>query len=162
VEEEPSKDEEAKGEQEEEHSQDQSNKTSSEKIVFPWRHDEAPLPRLVEGTIDQATKGHLLSTVTTNTGNVQMNALASAFMFLDVPLYQFIFFGSWKGDLVDSMSWAFTQGVAGLLSKLTSPPGEFCSSQSVTRTNNNQLFRICKLTPLYRKSSNEYYSQCNL
>lgn len=53
-----------------------------------------------------------------------MNMLASAFMFLDVPLYQFLFFGSWKGELADSVSWAFTQGVAGLLSNLASKSGE--------------------------------------
>jgi hypothetical protein len=94
------------------------------KPIFPWRHEETPLPRLVEGTLDHATKGELLSTLTVQTGNVQMNALASAFMFLDVPWYQFLFFGSWKGELAESMSWAFTQGVAGLLADLTSSTGK--------------------------------------
>lgn len=106
---------------EDQETDEESSKIASGKVVFPWRHEESPLPRLVEGTIDHATKGQLLSTVTTKTGNVQMNALASAFMFLDVPLYQFLFFGSWKGELADSVSWAFTQGTAGLLADLASP-----------------------------------------
>ena len=94
------------------------------KPIFPWRHEDTPLPRFIEGTLDHATKGELLSTVTVHTGNVQMNAMASAFMFLDVPWYQFLFFGSWKGELAESMSWAFTQGVAGLLADLTSQTGK--------------------------------------
>lgn len=100
--------------------QSQEESTPWKTPIFPWRHEDTPLPRLVEGTLDHATKGHLLSSVTVQTGNVQMNALASAFMFLDVPWYQFLFFGSWKGELAESMSWAFTQGVGGLLADLTS------------------------------------------
>ncbi len=104
-----------------------SDNHQSQKIIFPWRHEDTLLPRLVEGTIDHATKGQLLTTVTTQTGHVQMNALASAFMFLDVPLYQFPFFGTWKGELADSVSWAFAQGVAGLLSNLIPQTGTFYS-----------------------------------
>jgi hypothetical protein len=91
----------------------------TKKLIFPWRHEEDPLPRLVPGTLDYDTKSHLLSTTSMTPGNSTMNALATAFMFLDVPFYQFFFFGSWKGDLADSMSWAFTQGTAGLLSNLS-------------------------------------------
>jgi len=107
-------------------SPEESSSSTPNDVIFPWRHEFAPLPRLVEGTIDHATRGHLLSSVTTQTGSPEMNMLASAFMFLDVPLYQFLFFSSWRGELADSMSWAFTQGVAGLLSNLASHSGEFC------------------------------------
>lgn len=97
----------------------QDETTPLQQPIFPWRHEVTPLPRLVEGTLDHATKGELLSTVSVQTGNVQINALASAFMFLDVPWYQLFFFASWKGELAESMSWAFTQGVAGLLADMT-------------------------------------------
>jgi hypothetical protein len=74
---------------------------------------------MIPGTLDYTTKGHLLSTTEMTPGNSTLNALASAFMFLDVPLYQFLFFGSWKAELTDSMSWALTQGAASLLSSLS-------------------------------------------
>lgn len=96
------------------------------KVIFPWRHDATPLPRLVEGTLDHARLGQRLSTATSNIGSPEMNTWASAFMFLDVPLYQFLFFSSWKEELADNMSWAFTQGVAGLLSTIASKNGESC------------------------------------
>jgi hypothetical protein len=104
-----------------ESTQPQNNESPpTKKLIFPWRHEEYPLPRLVPGTLDYDTKSHyLLSTTSMTPGNPTMNALATAFMFLDVPFYQFLFFGSWKHDLADSMSWAFTQGVAGLLSNLS-------------------------------------------
>ena len=103
----------------------QDETTPLQRPIFPWRHEVTPLPRLVEGTLDHATKGELLSTVSVQTGNVQINALASAFMFLDVPWYQLFFFASWKGELAESMSWAFTQGVAGLLADMTLQTGTY-------------------------------------
>eukprot|EP00934_Nitzschia_sp_Nitz4_P005467 Nitzschia sp. Nitz4//scaffold183_size43938//3886//6747//NITZ4_007264-RA/size43938-processed-gene-0.12-mRNA-1//-1//CDS//3329539596//5457//frame0 len=103
------------------HASDDSTETS-DRVVFPWRHEEDLLPRLVEGTVDYELKGELLTTSTRQPGNRTMNTLASAFMFLEVPLYQFLFFSSWKADLAESMSWAFTQGVAALLSNFSSVP----------------------------------------
>jgi hypothetical protein len=91
-------------------------------VLFPWRHQLQPLPRFIPGTMDHAVKPHLLSSTKMKPGNVTLNAYASAFMFLDVPLYQFFFFSSWKEDIANSMSWAFTQGVGGLLSKLPHHP----------------------------------------
>jgi hypothetical protein len=88
-------------------------------IVFPWRHDEDPLPRLVSGTEEHAVKGHLLSSVDTPTGNSTLNAVTTAYMFLDLPIWQLIFFGAWKQDLTESTSWAFTQSMTNLLSKLS-------------------------------------------
>ena len=94
-------------------------------IVFPWRHEATPLPRLIKGTIEYETQGQLLSSVTNKTGHHTMNTMASAFAFLNVPLYQFLFFGTWKAELADSVSWAFTQGVANLLCQiLASNAGE--------------------------------------
>lgn len=91
----------------------------SNKIIFPWRHEDHLLPRLVEGTLEYTTHGQLLTSSKMNAGNTTLNALATAYMFLEVPLYQFLFFASWKAELADSVSWAFTQGVAGLLSNLS-------------------------------------------
>ena len=97
-------------------------------VVFPWRHEELPLPRWVKGTQEYEQEGHLLFSVhtTTNTnkgrtsreslGDPTMNMLVTAFMFLEVPLYQILFFSSWKEELAENMSWAFPKGVAGLLS----------------------------------------------
>jgi hypothetical protein len=88
------------------------------KILFPWRHQKGRLPRLDPGTIEHVTNPHLLTTTTMKPGNVTLNAFATAYMFLDIPLYQFFFFSAWKQDIANSMTWTFTQGVAGLLLKL--------------------------------------------
>jgi hypothetical protein len=88
------------------------------KILFPWRHQEGPLPRLDPGTMEHTLNPHLLTTTKMKPGNVTLNAFATAYMFLDVPLYQFFFFSAWKQEMTESMTWAFTQGVTGLLSKL--------------------------------------------
>ena len=89
-----------------------------EPIVFPWRHQEECISRVVPGTLEYATKGQLLSSTKMTAGNSTLNAYATAFMFLDVPLYQLLFFNSWKAELADSVSWAFCQGVAGILSNI--------------------------------------------
>jgi hypothetical protein len=91
--------------------------------IFPWRHEADPLPRCVEGTSENTMDSHLLSSTSMSPGNPTFNSLTTAFMFLDVPIYQFLFFGSWKEDLADSVSFAFTQSVACLLSNISK--GEF-------------------------------------
>lgn len=92
-------------------------------IIFPWRHAEDPLPRLVPGTEDYANKGHLLSSVNTPLGHPTLNAVTTAYMFLDVPIWQLLFFGSFKQELTESVSWAFEQSVNRLLSRLTTVRG---------------------------------------
>ena len=87
-------------------------------ILFPWRHQEECIPRVIPGTPEHATKGNLLSSTKMTPGNSTLNAYATAYMFLDVPLYELIFFNSWKAELTESISWAFCQGVAGILSNL--------------------------------------------
>jgi hypothetical protein len=87
-------------------------------ILFPWRHETSLLDRLTPGTLDYVTKGHLLSTTKMKPGNATLNTYATAYMFLDVPWYSLVFGSSWKSELTDSMAWAFSQGVAGLLSNL--------------------------------------------
>lgn len=108
----------------------------SNSVVFPWRHEDTLLPRLVEGTIDYTTKGQLLTSTSMEPGDKTMNAYASAFMFLDVPFYQFLFFGSWKAELADNASWAFTRGVAGLLSNISS--SEYSSSEKGSTSGMNK------------------------
>jgi hypothetical protein len=88
-------------------------------VVFPWRHEEQPLPRWIQGTDEYNRQGHLLYSVNNDTGDSQLNMIVTAYMFLEIPLYQVLLFGRWKEDLTDNMSWAFTRGVAGLLSSLT-------------------------------------------
>jgi hypothetical protein len=100
-------------------------------VVFPWRHEDHPLPRFVEGTDEYVRLGHLLYSVTNQVGDRRMNMLATAFMFLNIPLYQLLLFGSWKGELADNMSWAFTQGVAGLLSHWTTTSSKTISWNTI-------------------------------
>jgi hypothetical protein len=88
-------------------------------VLFPWRYNVVPIHRVIEGTLEYKTQGHLLSTTNMKPGNSTTNALATAFMFLDVPFYQFFFFGSWKSELADSVSWAMTQAISSLLSKIS-------------------------------------------
>jgi hypothetical protein len=62
-------------------------------------------------------KGQLLG------GNVYtshplLDEIATAWMFMNVPWYQILFFRQWQADLAENMSWAFTQGVAGILSNV--------------------------------------------
>ena len=95
------------------------NDDKTEGLLFPWRHDAVPIHRVIEGTLEHKTQGHLLSTTDMKPGNTTANALATAYMFLDVPFYQFFFFGSWKSELADSVSWAMTQAISSLLSKIS-------------------------------------------
>lgn len=109
------------------HSTDEESSTNTssskdDKTVFPWRHDDKLLPRLVPGTLEHTTQGHLLSSTNTPLGNATLNAVTTAYMFLDVPIWQLFLFPIWKAELADSMSWAFTQGVSNLLCKLTNVP----------------------------------------
>ncbi|KAL3936190.1 MAG: hypothetical protein SGBAC_008443 [Bacillariaceae sp.] len=90
--------------------------------TFPWRHEEDKLARFIPGTEEHATKGHLVSTVNTPLGNTTLNAVTTAYMFLDVPIWQLVFFSEFKAELTDSVSWAFVQGMNSLLSKLANVP----------------------------------------
>ena len=87
------------------------------KPLFPWIHSTEPLDRLIPGTQDYFRKGNLLGAGLTSS-NPKMDTLATALLFLDVPWYKFLFFKQWKRDLAEDMSWAFSQGVAGILSNV--------------------------------------------
>ena len=49
-------------------------------------------------------------------GNKTMNSIATAYMFLDVPWYELLFVSSYESELASSMSYAFTYGIASILS----------------------------------------------
>jgi hypothetical protein len=83
--------------------------------LFPWRHEEQPLERLMPGTRDYQDKGLLLGGGLVSSMPA-LDAYATAFFFLDVSWKKLIFIDAWKADLADSLSWAFAQGVAGILS----------------------------------------------
>ena len=123
---------------------DDDTTPSTSTFVFPWRHEPLPLPRLIEGTIEHASKGQLLTSTDMTPGNTTMNALATAYMFLNVPWYQCFpwFFGSWKDELADSMSWAWTQSMAQVLSRMllvttTTTASSSNSSSSSSSDNEN-------------------------
>lgn len=83
--------------------------------LFPWRHSPHPLPRLDPTSLEFQEKGQLLG------GNVYsrhplVDELATAMFFMNVPWYQILFFRQWQTDMAENMSWAFIQGVAGILS----------------------------------------------
>jgi hypothetical protein len=85
------------------------------RVIFPWRHEDYPLPRLINGSDEYVAQGGKFgpgmpyldkmheSIVTHFTGN-QMGT----------PWYK-IPFNGWKQDLAESSSWAFSQAVAGML-----------------------------------------------
>lgn len=85
--------------------------------LFPWRHSAELLPRLDPTSPEFEEKGPLLG------GDVYsshplLDELATAWMFMNVPWYHLIFFRDWQDDLAENMSWAFVQGVAGILSNV--------------------------------------------
>ena len=107
---------------------DDRNEDSSS-IIFPWRSEAIPIHRIIEGTLEHAKKGHLLSTTSMKPGDSTLNELSTAYMCLQVPWYQFLFFGAWKSELADSISWAFTQGVANILSSFSKGKSTSVSSE---------------------------------
>jgi hypothetical protein len=42
----------------------------------------------------------------------------TAWLFMNVPWIQLLFFKDWKDEMAHHMSWAFTQGLAGILSNV--------------------------------------------
>jgi hypothetical protein len=46
------------------------------------------------------------------------DAYATSYFFIGVPLYQMMFFKQWQEDMAENMSWAFSQGVGGILSNV--------------------------------------------
>ena len=86
--------------------------------VFPWRHEEAPIPRVTPGTLDYTVKGQLISTTSMKPGNSTLNSYATAYMFLDLSWQELLFFGTWKTEFAESVSWAFCQGLAATISNV--------------------------------------------
>lgn len=89
--------------------------------LFPWRHSGEPLPRLDPTSPEFHEKGQLLG------GNIYtshplIDEIATAWMFMNVPLHKLVFFRDWQDDLAEKMSWAFVQGVAGILSNVYRVP----------------------------------------
>lgn len=90
-------------------------------IVFPWRHKVLPLPRLIHGTPEHAKQGLLLTSKSQRVyGNSSLNAIVTAYMFLNVPWYELFWISHFRDELSSDISWSFTQGVACLLSNLRS------------------------------------------
>lgn len=117
--------------EEQQESPPQSEEEQQVKAVFPWRHEEDPLPRWIPGTEEHAALGELLSTVNTPLGNSSVNTLTTAYMFLDLPIWQLLFFGAWKQDLTDSMTWAFTQSITDILSKISNTNKSSTDSEEI-------------------------------
>jgi hypothetical protein len=85
--------------------------------LFPWRHEEEVLDRLIPGTRDFEEKGPLLGGGVSSS-NPGFDAFATANIFLNEPLYKIMFFNQWKAALAENFSWAFTQGVSGIFSNV--------------------------------------------
>ena len=88
-------------------------------VLFPWRHKTEPVPRLIPGTPEHKKVGLLLTSKSQKVyGNSSLNAIATAYMFLNVPWYELLWISHYKAELATDMAWSFTQGVASLLSNL--------------------------------------------
>jgi len=99
--------------------------------IFPWRHEEEKLPRLIPGTLEHFQQG---------------GALGPGFPFQLPPFMQFVLgtiaatrlkipwyhqlIGGWKEELAESSAWAFSQGVSAVLSNTYEIPFDEISSQS--------------------------------
>ena len=90
-------------------------------VVFPWRTKSSLLPRLVPGTPEHTKDGLLLTSKSQSLhGSSSLNAIVTSYMFLNVPWYELFWISDVKDELSSSVSWAFTHGVANLLSNLSS------------------------------------------
>jgi len=124
-------------------SEEKEEGTASGALIFPWRHEADKLNRFIPGTEEHETKGHLLSTVNTPPGNATLNAVSTAYMFLDLPILELLFFSDFKQELTDSFSWAFVQGMNNLLLKLANEPNSDASSDidfqaTLSKANNDE------------------------
>jgi hypothetical protein len=86
-------------------------------VLFPWRSSVDPLDRLVPGTDESEEKGLLLGG-NVQSSNPQFDGYATAYFFMNIPLYKLMFFQYWQADLAENMGWAFSQGVSGMLSNV--------------------------------------------
>lgn len=91
--------------------------------LFPWRSSDQLLQRLVPGSEEFEQKGYLLGG-NVFSSNPMFDAYATAYFFLRVPLYKMLYFSHWQADMAENMSWAFSQGVAGILSNVYKVPIE--------------------------------------
>ncbi|VEU41345.1 unnamed protein product [Pseudo-nitzschia multistriata] len=93
-------------------------------VLFPWRYESSPVARLIPGTPEHSKVGLLLTSQSQNVyGSSSLNAIVTAYMFLNVPWYELFWISHFKDELSSNMSWSFTQGVASLLSNLPSYGG---------------------------------------
>lgn len=93
--------------------------------VFPWRHSPLPLPRLDIGSDEFERKGYLLGGDIVSS-NPTADSYATAFLFMKASIFDLFFFKAYKGDLAESMSWAFGQGVSSILSNVYSREYAYC------------------------------------
>jgi hypothetical protein len=85
--------------------------------LFPWRHSPEVLPRLDPSTRDYDEQGQLLGGGIATTHPIY-DEVPTAWLFMNVPWIQLLFFKDWKDEMAHHMSWAFTQGLAGILSNV--------------------------------------------
>jgi hypothetical protein len=85
--------------------------------LFPWRHSEQLLDRLVPNSLEFQEKGNLVGGNIVSS-NPTFDAFFTGYMFLEVPWYKMIFFKDWQQDTAENMTWAFTHGVSGVLSNV--------------------------------------------
>lgn len=85
--------------------------------IFPWRSSDELLERLVPGSEEFQKKGYLLGG-NVFSSNPMFDAYATAYLFMGVPMHQMLFFKHWQEDMAENMSWAFSQGVGGILSNV--------------------------------------------
>jgi hypothetical protein len=85
------------------------------KALFPWRHEtkDHPLPRLSPGTPE--SRYNTSAAVPRGTQSFIANA------FLNLPTWQLVLV-DWRAQLAESASYAFTRGVAGIISNVYQVP----------------------------------------
>lgn len=92
-------------------------------LLFPWRHTSDLPPRLVE-----RQKKYSYNWMSYDTSTFGISAL-TARMYLGVPFTRLLG-ESWKRELAESCSWAFAQGVAGILSNVYEVPFDKIASNN--------------------------------
>ncbi len=135
--------------------------TPSSTNLFPWRHQSSPIPRLVVGTPEHKNIGLLLTSKSQKVyGNSSLNAIVTAYMFLNVPWYELFWISHFQDELSSDIAWSFTQGVASLLSNIpSSGGGDHIPSNRIVKESSDGTSEIdfCEMIEISRNTENGAY-----
>ena len=85
-------------------------KKTTPPLLFPWRHGTELPPRLL-----QRKDSHQDSLTSYESSALGITTMTAGFYFHEMSFFRLLA-GRWRNELAESCSWAFVQGLAGILS----------------------------------------------